>query len=397
MGLLSSLKAALTPKAADLTRDALLDEAKTATGLSDFGGDDFVAHLDALIASAQGDGVLHPRGLAMLRATLLACLAQRLQFVAAKNEKGSGDALAKRPLVVVGLPRSGTTLLHRLLASDPGARSIPLWLGLDPWPPPDAAEWAGADPKGRRARAQAAVDATPDVMRIHEMGPELPEECTQLQRTSFDTLQFAFTRPLLSYQAAWLGKDHRDAYRHLREALALLEHGLPPKHWALKSPQHLGALDVLLEVFPDADVVCLHRDPLDAVGSWCSFTQQLWAPHTAGIEPRRIGEAALSLLSGLCERGQQVRKAQPRVLDLGFSELVKDPVAAAKRLHTHFGRELTPDAEKAFAAYVAAHPKGKKGTHAYAVEDFGLTRGAVFDRFAAYREELKAMGERVSD
>lgn len=396
MGLLSRLIPSrwFSPRATVLDAEALTAQARGLTGLDDLGDEAYVPHLEALIASARNDGLLHARGLAMMGATLSACLQQRLRFVEAQRKAGTAAHLAARPLVVAGLPRSGTTLLHRMLAADPQARALPLWLCLDPWPPPSAAEVAGdEDPTGRRARAAAAVAATPDVMHIHEMGPELAEECTQLMRTAFDTLQFAFTRPVLSYQQGWFERDHHAAYQHFREGLALLEHGMPQRHWALKSPQHLGALDVLLETFPDADVVCLHRDPVQVVASWCSLTFNLWRPHTAAVDAPQAGAAAMDLLTALCARGQSARRGNPRVLNVGFSSLVADPLGVAQSIYAHFGRPFDEATRLAFATYLAENPRGKRGRHSYALKDFGLSQDQVELRFSDYRDELADLGE----
>lgn len=393
-GFLRSLSRRLAGKAVDLDVEGLLDDAVTrAGGLSDFGELDFRAGLDALVRSADEDDLLHLQGRAQLRETLVLALVTRLQVTAAHAADPSlAEGTLRRPLVIAGLPRTGTTLLHRLLSQDPASLYLPLWLCLDPLPPPDEREWRG-DGGARRERARAVVDAVmtqdPALAAIHPMGAELPEECSQLFRPTFDTWQYFITTPLPSYLRWSLTQDHAPAYRFFKRTLQLLERSLPGDGWVLKAPQHWEALRELLGELPEATIVCTHRDPVDVVGSWCSLLSHLWRQKSAHVDDAALGRLQLELLAKSTEKALAAREVAPeRFVDVPFQDLVRDPLAVVERLYAASGRTLRDETRARIRHYLDENPRRKHGEHRYALEDFGLTRGAVEERFAAYRAWL---------
>lgn len=395
-GFLRALSRRLAGRAVDLDVDGLLADAKTrAGGLSDFGDPSYRAGLEALVSSADDDDLLHLQGRAALRETLVLALVTRLQVTQAHHTDASlAAAPLRRPLVIAGLPRTGTTLLHRLLCQDPAALFLPLWLCLDPLPAPSVKEWQG---KGgaRREKARRLVDAVmthdPAIAGIHPMGADLAEECSHLFRPAFDTWQYFITTPLPSYLRFSLEQDHEPAYRFFRQTLQLLEKDLPGEGWVLKAPQHWEALSALLTALPEATVVCTHREPADVVASWCSLLSHLWRQKGPDIDDQRLARLQLDLLARSTEKALAARAsdgAQGRIVDVNFAALVQDPLAVVERIYAACGRVLSNEARSRMSAYLEENPRGKHGAHRYTLADFGLTRGDVDERFQDYRSLL---------
>ena len=384
--------------AVPLAPDALIAAAVKRAGCDDFGADDFRAGLDALCASADDEELLHTRGRAELQGTLIHALVSRLEFVAlAESAPGLARVPPRRPLLVAGLPRTGTTLLHRLLSLAPEARHLPLWLCLKPLPPPEEREWRGeADPHARRKTAAAVVDASmsrdPELAAIHPMHADAPEECTHLFRATFSTWQYFITSPLLGYATWFLEQDQHAAYRFFRTQLSLLQSDLGGTSWVLKAPQHWGCLSEVLDVFPDADVVCTHRDPARVLGSWCSLLQHLWSQKSSTISARDIGASQLEVLARSTERALTARAAGGgRIVDVSFEALVADPIGCVRRIHERTERELTDAHVRAMERWLAENPRDKHGRHRYAAADFGISDAQLADRFADYRDLLAGL------
>lgn len=393
----TGLKKKLARGAVPLDADALVEEATRRAGRSDLGAaDGHLAGLRALCAAADEDELLHTRGRAELKATLVLALEQRLELVSARE---AAPPPPSRPLFIAGLPRTGTTLLHRLLSLAPGARYLPLWLCMRPLPPPDDEEWRGdADPHGRRKTAHALVEASrardPELAAIHAMEADGPEECTHLFRPTFSTWQYFITTPLPSYARWFLDGDQRAPYAFFRDTLGVLGRHLGGDHWVLKAPQHWGCLPELLATFPDADVVCTHRDPARVVGSWCSLLHHLWRQKSDRVTPADVGRSQLDVLATSTERALVAREdGDARIVDVTFDALVADPLATARRVLEQLGRPLDPAHDEAMERFLVDNPRDKHGRHRYAASDFGVTDADLAGRFAGYRDVISRLRE----
>ncbi|MER7055375.1 sulfotransferase [Streptomyces sp. NPDC000351] len=286
----------------------------------------------------------------------------------------------EKPVFVVGLPRTATTLTHGVLSVSDEHRSPRLWELLTPG--------LEVPPGGRRratAPARRLVDGTnllaPRFRDIHPMTADGPEECTFALPHALMPLSSA---RIPEYQAWHYERDFVPDYRHLKQVYQVLQYGRPRRRWILKSPMHLENLDALHTVFPDATVVWTHRDPVTAVASFCSLVEHGMVLGTRPVDRHGIGATWLDLLSRSAARGLAARAAIPRqsLVDVPYSWLGSDPGTGAPKLYAAVGARWT-DAEAARLAGVAARPKGTR-PHRYELSRYGLTRADVESAFAGY-------------
>jgi hypothetical protein len=283
------------------------------------------------------------------------------------------------PLVVIGLPRSGTTLLQFLLAADPGNRALLHWEATRPCPPPETATYA-TDPRIRAVeRSFRVVDyLAPDARSIHPLAADRPTECVTLLARSFASLEFAATYGVEAHLEWFLGADLGPHYVDLRRQLQLLQWRHGGGRWMLKCPAHLFALDALLDAFPDARIVHLHRDPATALASYCSLVSVLHRVSHDAVDPDAIGRTWAPVWAEGLRRAITVRASLPAtsVFDLRYGELVADPIGSVARLYGHFDLEL-PDGARARMREVLAGQLGHAGgSHRYTCEQFGLDADA---------------------
>jgi hypothetical protein len=364
----------------DLSEESLLAAARRGTGLHDLGDDldGFRENLRAQLAAYQRADELSLVGRIAFRIDAVRALRNRLRIEAAfrRRPEIAAEPL-RRPIFVVGLPRTGTTLLFNLLAQDPAGRAPLLWELMYP----------GAPARGARRRTAAWMAAlrwmVPRWAAIHPMSPDEPEECLFLLQNSFASLDASFRVSVPSFVDRLFAEDARPAYRYYRRQLQLLQHGHPARHWVLKSPGHLLALDAILELFPDAAIVQTHRAPREVMGSLCSMLAAVRSTSCDRVDPHRVGRDALTWWGALLDRARAARAtANPsRFADVQYEELLAEPIAVVKQLYAQFDYPYTPFHEQAMRAWLAAHPQHRHGVHRYALADYGLTAEQVDARF----------------
>jgi hypothetical protein len=218
------------------------------------------------------------------------------------------------------------------------------------------------------------------------MAPDEPEECLFLLQNSFASLDASFRVSVPGFVDRLLAEDACPAYRYYRRQLQLLQHGRSERHWVLKSPGHLLALDAILELFPDAAVVQTHRAPRQVVGSLCSMLAAVRSTSCDRVDPRRVGRDALTWWGALLDRARAARAAADpaRFADVQYDDLLADPIAVVRRLYDRFGYAYTPEHEQAMRRRLREHPQHQHGTHRYDLADYGLTAEQVDARFASY-------------
>ncbi len=375
--------------------DELLAEARAATGLSDFGDEAFREPFRVLCETYDRNPY-DERGRKRNRRRVLQLLSTRLRVTAALRRHP--EILAReirQPMVLTGIPRSGTSALFNLLAADPAARPLLLWETQHPDP---LEGLAPGDPDPRHLAMQAHYEkaraANPDFTKIHFASADTPEECVLLQAVSFHGVHHGIEVMLEPYGSWFRTQDLRPLYRYYKVLLQMLDWQRPGERWLLKAPAHLWALDALIEVFPDVSLVWSHRDPAPCMASICSLTHAM-TTGTLDVPKEELGPIVMDFYASSLERGIEVRdRCDPaRFVDVTHDEFVEDSLGVAQRIYQHFGLPMDARARAAIDAYAAAHPRGKHGAHRYALEEFGLTAERVRERFGAYLERFPMAAE----
>lgn len=367
---------------------SLLSAATRATGLSDWGGEDFREPLRILIDEYQQDANLNEIGRMVVRWELLDGLVNRLRIQAQIQRRPEIlSANVRRPLFIVGLARTGTTLLHRLLAQDPAHRVMPLWESMSPCPV------SGSIPGGTEPRRRAAEwivrrmnRAMPLLAAAHEMEADSPEECYRLFRNSFASDHFVAFTDIPRYVDWYRRHDMRTPYAYYRRQLQLLQWFRPAERFVLKCPSHLQHLDALAATFPDALIVQTHRDPAPVIASGCSLLMIMRSLFNRRIDPVGFGRFYLESLAYRMKKalGDRSRRPAEQFHDVSYGDLVRDPLEEVRRLYRSFDLDLTETAERNMRQWLACNPQHKRGKHHYDLGQFGLTIGDVHQGFAEY-------------
>jgi Sulfotransferase family len=371
------------------TVEDLHESAARLTGLTDFGADDYTDGLAVLLESYSSDACLTAHGRKVARAGLRGALAARL--LAQSGWEAFPDHAAvgiDRPIFVTGLPRSGTTALHRLLCADPGHQGLELWLAEVPQPRPPRDSWQG-NPVFQQIQSayQRHHVEHPEFLGVHYIAADTVEECWQLLRQSLRSVSYECLAHLPSYSAWLAGQDWTGPYRRHRRNLQLMGLNDAGNRWVLKNPSHLFALDAIMAVYPDALIIQTHRDPREVIGSMCSLAAQATEGWSEVFRGKVIGTSQLELWARGLERFTSARSRYhpAQFLDVDYAEFVADPVGIVESVYRHFG--LDYDAAAAGAARALHAGAGRAATrpaHHYALADFGLTDGQVRERFAGY-------------
>lgn len=380
----------------DITVDGVLADARRKTGLDDFGDLGFMEPLEVLVDSINREAGLHPLGQMIIRGRVTGVLADKL--IAEATIKEHPEILeipVPGPIVIAGLARTGTTMLHRLIAQDPGMRSLASWEAISPAPPKRTRR--GKDPRFAQAAfaARGLKYMSPGFFAIHPAEPDAPEEDVILLEQSFlTTTPEAMMRvPTFS---KWLERqDHVPAYQALKRMMQYLHWQRPgfgkPIRWVLKTPHHQEYFDPLLEVFPDATIVHTHRDPLKTSPSLFSMLTHLQGIFTDDVDPHRVASHWLHKIEMMATRAMATRdRVKDRgFVDVSYYDLIKDPMPEVERIYQAADLALTPEARAAMEASRRVNKQHKYGRHKYAIEDFGMTRDDIESRIAPYRARFQ--------
>lgn len=364
---------------------SILQAASEAEQSEDFWGNGFREGFEVLVPSMANEALLYPaRAFRMVR-FLMEILGTRARIAKTlKSDPNAAQAEIKRPIFITGLPRTGTTMLHNLMAGLPGFRAFKPWEMRYVVPPEDAGPgWESEALKDTDVEIRALYERTPELAKIHPMSATAPDECHWLIRHSFSSLIFCYMLFTPTY-GRWLLQEKRHAsYGEYKTQLSLLRKRLPEGRLVLKDPGHLWHLDELLSAFPDAIVVRLHRDPREAVPSLCSLMHALQRMDSARVDPCDTGPFALEMVSrGLASESEyRSRAGDSAFVDIEYRELVKNPMEAVKRICEAAGEELGPDGLSSIEKWLSMHPQHKAGRHAYTAEQFGLRPEELVERF----------------
>jgi hypothetical protein len=367
----------------------LIETAKHRCGFDDFGHGDFFEAISRLLESCQRESRLNLIGRIALRSDLLHTLCSRLLMERDRQlYPGITRQEIREPLFIVGLPRSGTTLLHTLLAADPEHRVPLTWEVMTPSPPTHDNE---------RRRIQRATQRcnclnwlAPTFRHVHAVGAELPQECVGLMAPSFMSDQFDTMYYVPSYRAWFFRQDLLPAYEYHRRFLQHLQFHRGARRWILKAPTHMSALPTLLSVYPDALFVQTHRAPLEAMASVSSLITILRRVFSDAVDPFVVCRDAILYWSQTLDTFLQERDRLPRkrICDLDFLEIRRDPIAAIRHIYQHFGWLLSPETEQRMRVVLARQPREQYGNHRYDLSQFGFDPAEGARAFAAYCEQF---------
>jgi hypothetical protein len=377
-----------------LDERSLVNRAIKKAGSSDFGGDGFREGLRRFLKSAETEADLTLLGRLMVQGYVTDNLINRLKLVdwRKKHPEIAREEIVA-PLFIVGLPRTGTTILHALLEQDPANRSPLFWEVQFPVPPATPQTW---DDDPRIAEDQKILDRlfhlVPGFNAMHPMGATMPQECVAVFTMCFmsEQLQVQFNVP--SYQA-WLDEqDMHPTYEfHKRFLQHLQSGGVHGGRWVLKSPAHLHLIDTVLDVFPDARIVHTHRDPLEVCASVASLTATLRSASTDTIDLEAIGRQQLDwwakLIAKSLEQRKRLAERSDRFFDVKMGETVANPLEVVRRMYAHFGYPLTDEVEAKMVAFMRDNSRDKHGSHTYTPEDFGIDAErdrALFQEYIDY-------------
>lgn len=391
------LRAALATYGAtlELSPAALMATAAERTGLTRWGDPGFRERLAVLCTALNDEAQLSASGVAVVFEQLVGNLVNRLRLEAMIEQHPEiEDITIDRPIVICGLPRSGTTHLHNLIAADPNIRSLSYWESLEPFPASD-----DPDEQGRRDRCAVGLDlldaTMPEFKRMHEMTVDHAHEEIQLLANDISGMLFETTYRVPSFAAYYSSHDQLGSYRYLKRSLQALQWLRGGTRWVLKSPQHLEQFRALSEAFGDATFVVTHRDPVEVTRSMITmvaYGSRMACDHP---DPAEIGRYWLGrvedLLNG-CVRDRGVLPAEQSI-DVRFDEFMADEEATLRAIYEVADQPYDDDVRAAMAAFSAAHPRGRHGGITYDLADIGLDPDEVARRLSTYRDRFVVAGE----
>ncbi len=382
--------------------DAIVVDARQQAGLHDLGaGDGFLERLHVYLDALDHEGGLGAAGRLVARTQVTQLVANRL--LAHDYVTRHPDVLAEpisAPIVIAGLPRTGTTHLHNLMATDRELRSLPYWESLEPVPPRAEQGDGGAQADGRRERCAAGIwfidEVMPEFHRMHEMTVDHVHEEIQLLAIDASTMLFETTAILPSWRDYYRAHDQRPSYEFLRRMFQVCQHANTPARlrlaprgagtrrgaprWVLKSPQHLEQIPAVLHAFPDATLVFTHRDPVAVIASFATMAAySARTNHDAPIDVRAIArywrDRILDLYAA-CVRDRDLAPPD-RSIDVQFDEFMADDVAMVERIYSVAGLAFSGATRAAMDTFMAEHPRGKYGGVIYDLDQLGLDAAEI--------------------
>jgi Sulfotransferase family len=370
--------------------DQLHEVVTKEVGSEDFGPRDYLPGLKVLLQSMDYDPRFSTMGRRFAWGLVIDVLRGRAQAVLSMKQNPGFDAHPiSRPVVITGVPRTGTTALHRLMAVDARFQGLQTWLLDSPMPRPPLETWKNYPQFQKTVAAlEAQYAAAPEKRASHYQAAEEVHECCMVLRQSFISNLWNCAWSAATYDAWWQCQGEAAAYRHYYRCVQLIGSNDPDKRWLLKNPGHIDNLDLLFAIYPDAKVIQTHRDPAKAVPSLVSLLMQL----NSLTEEDRKEERALNMLprevakwSSAVRKAELVRKQHPgKVLDILHTDFHRDPLAVLDRIYAFIGMDITAEVHAGFARRIAEKPELSRGVHRYNIADYGMTEEEVREPFRDY-------------
>ncbi|MCB1855788.1 MAG: sulfotransferase [Halieaceae bacterium] len=378
--------------------DEVVADARAVDGLHEFGDEDYREPLERILWSLEQEAQLNDVGRSVLRQRMVDILATRLrvQYYLQRFPEILEEQIVE-PLFIVGLPRTGTTMLHRTIAADHRMQA-PLWYEVRyPSPAPDWDFTAAGDARIGLAQAEMAamLEANPELLAIHPMDALGPDEDIMLLEQSFYSFNTQAYANIPSFDAWLEEQDHTPGYRYFYRLLQFLQWqkrhtGQGGQRWVLKAPHHLHYMDLVFKVFPDAKVVQSHRDPVETLPSLTSLIAGVWTIYSDVADPVEAGRQWSRKFARGMRHTMQVRErlGEEAFLDLWFADTVSRPLGEIHRIYDFLGMELTGDARAEMARWQAFNRREMRPPHAYALRDYGFTEAGLKAQFQPYRERF---------
>ncbi|MFK7896733.1 MAG: sulfotransferase [Myxococcota bacterium] len=377
--------------------EQMLGEAQRRAKLEDFGDTAFLESMRVLLGSLENEANLNPLGRVTMYERILGSLVGRLsaQDFFVRHPEIEDEEIVQ-PTVIVGLARTGSTMMHRLLSADPDVYAVRWWECRAPCPYPGS-DWRNEDPRipDAYAEIEAILEAAPELANIHPWDAEGPdEEIMLLEHAFLSGVPDAFCN-VPTYRRYVIDHDMRDGYAYMKRMLQFLqwqkkEAGHPASRWILKAPFHVGRIPQIVEAFPDAMIVQTHRDPLETTPSIASLYSSTWRTTTDAVDQKLVGEQCLELWSwgiGKCLADRDAG-LEHRFIDVLYEDTRKNPMASIERIYAGLGLPLTDAAREAMTQWGDENRRDKRAAHNYSLEEFGYTRESICEAFASYRERF---------
>lgn len=389
-----AIRTAMTGMAGDLDfdPDAMRAKAIAEVGLEDFGGKDYTEPFVVLAGTIDRSEIVSPVGRFMMHAQMMQLLKNRLLLADLLTRHPEiHDIEIVRPIIICGLPRTGTTHLHNLTAADPALRSLPYWESLEPIPLPAEAD---ADPDPRLERCEMALDfvnqTMPEFKRMHEMTTWHVHEEIQLIAMDFSTMLFESLALMPEWRDYYISHAQTPHYRYMKTVLKALQFLRGGNRWVLKSPQHLEQFGPLFDTFGDATFVVTHRDPVAVVTSMATMATYTARMYHDPVDPDLFGRYWADRLDTMLRASVRDRDQLPtdQSIDVRFGEFMADDIAMVRRIYDLADQPFNQQVAEAMAGYMVEHPQGRFGRVDYRAEDIGLDKADLEGRFAFYTDRF---------
>lgn len=357
---------------------------------------EFAEGLEVLVKAIKEEGRPNTFGLIAANTLLERLLIGRLQMEQHIQQHPEVlEEKIERPVFIIGLPRTGTTILHALMHEDPNNRSPLCWECLLPYPAPQPKSFE-EDPRKYQIdkEFQQFFKLLPDFQSMHLMSADTPQECIGIHTFNFQSFQFLAQYRMPTY-LNWLNNsDFVAQYRFHKKMLQFLQSGgVKGARWLLKSPVHLASLDSLLEVYPDAIIISTHRHPAKVSASVSSLMSTVRSAYSDQEDPRLTAQEQLSTWSNYLDRFTNARQAHPdkedQFYELYFEDFIREPVQSVENIYRHFGWTFSEELSSRLDRYMKNNPRDKHGRHHYTLEQFGLEEEAINQKYSSYISYLE--------
>ena len=380
--------------AIELAVEPMLAHAVAETGLDDFGDDGFLEPFTVLLGALRTEAGLSSFGRITVSVQINQLLKNRLLIQQILVEHPEiHDLEVARPIIIAGLPRTGTTHLQNLISADPALRSLPYWESIEPVPAPgDVMGPDGIDPRVTRCDDSLAIltQALPYFPRMYDIGTHNAHEEINLLAIDFSTMYFDTLAPMPTWREHYLAHDQTPHYEYMKTVLKVLQFLRGGDRWILKSPQHLEQFGPLIRTFPDATVLVTHRDPVSVIASMDTMLAYTARMHLDPVDPVRIGQFWADLLIGMLDRCRAERDLLPanQSLDVHFDAFMADDLGMVERIYALAVQPFDLPTREAIATYLAGHQRNRHGGLIYDLADFYLTEDDLRKRTEGYIEHF---------